>query len=87
MYMHLYAEATLALVETPCQELQFKQTKGDFQILQGKIMVQQDGLSQVSANMERSIGLSSAAWSGQKLTVNVSEAVKSSVCTKSAGSC
>lgn len=47
MYMHLYAEATLAVVETPHKEIQFKQIKGDFQTLQGKIMVQQDDLSEV----------------------------------------
>ncbi len=44
MYMHLYAEATLALVETPFREIQFKQIVGDFQTLQGKIMVQEDSL-------------------------------------------
>lgn len=47
MYMHLYAEATLALVETPHKEIQFKQITGDFQTLQGKIMIQQDTFSSV----------------------------------------
>lgn len=47
MYMHLYAESTLALVETPFQEIQFKQIVGDFQTLQGKIMIQEDSLDKV----------------------------------------
>ena len=39
MYMHLHAETTLALVESPCTEIQFKQINGDFQMLQGKFML------------------------------------------------
>lgn len=45
--MHLYAEATLAIVETLHKEIQFKQIMGDFQTLQGKIMLQQDGPEKV----------------------------------------
>ena len=52
MYMHLYAESTLALVETPYQEIQFKQIVGDFQTLQGKIMIQEDSLDKVSTNIQ-----------------------------------
>ena len=39
LYMHLHAEATLAVVESPCSEIQFKQISGDFQMLQGKFML------------------------------------------------
>lgn len=46
-YMDLYAEAELALVETPYREIQFKQIVGDFQALQGKIIVQHDSPLQV----------------------------------------
>lgn len=49
MYMHLYAESTLALVETLYSEIQFKQITGDFQTLQGKIMIQEDSLDKVQA--------------------------------------
>ena len=47
MYMHLHAEAVLALVECPCSEIQFRQISGDFQLLQGKFMLQDATLPEV----------------------------------------
>ena len=47
MYMHLHAEAVLALVESPCSEIQFRQISGDFQLLQGKFMLQDATLPEV----------------------------------------
>jgi Polyketide cyclase / dehydrase and lipid transport len=36
MYMVLHAEAVVDLVEKPFREIQFRQVKGDFRVLQGK---------------------------------------------------
>ncbi|KAK9823512.1 hypothetical protein WJX72_003333 [[Myrmecia] bisecta] len=41
MYMVLHAEATLDLVEKPHQEVQFRQVRGDFNVLRGKWMIQE----------------------------------------------
>ena len=48
MYMHLHAETTLALVESPFSEIQFKQINGDFQMLQGKFMLSNEAANKVS---------------------------------------
>ena len=40
LYMHLHAEAVLNLVESSCREIQFRQVSGDFQLLQGKFILQ-----------------------------------------------
>ena len=39
-WMILHAEAMLDLVERPLSEVQFRQFSGDFNLLQGKWMVQ-----------------------------------------------
>ena len=67
MYMHLYAEATLALVEIPHKEIQFKQIVGDFKTLQGKLMLQQEGpekvwLTQQTAQVQNHQNQSGKLW-------------------------
>ena len=47
IYMHLHAETNLAIVEAPYREIQFKQMKGDFQMLQGKFMLGSDAVKGV----------------------------------------
>lgn len=42
LYMSLHAESVISLVEKPCREIQFKQVSGDFDLLQGKWMLQED---------------------------------------------
>lgn len=40
MYMCLRAEAIIDLIEKPCREIQFRQVAGDFEMLQGKWLLQ-----------------------------------------------
>lgn len=42
LYMSLHAESVISLVEKPCREIQFKQVSGDFDLLRGKWMLQED---------------------------------------------
>ncbi len=70
LYMSLHAESVISLVEKPCKEIQFKQLSGDFDLLRGKWMLQEDdpqvAVRGVEGQEEWGGGAGGVGWRGRR---------------------